>query len=268
MVFVLTGTGLLALIAGLIAIVAGLPILEFSYGNTLITAGAIGAGCGLIVVALAQILRELRRQSSTVYAPDVARADYSRSAPSRLETQSAETSFPPPPRATQLGATHDAPSRRDAVSSRNDARRARHDEGHVAEQASPSRPNTPSPRNLMFRKPAHNVTAIESDEATSSASSRASASDEASLAPAAQRVEGLWKRRRREPGSDNETSPTLDLARGDVPDASEATVLKSGTVDGLAYTLYSDGSIEAQLTEGIVRFDSIEALRAHLDRPA
>jgi len=43
------------------------------------------------------------------------------------------------------------------------------------------------------------------------------------------------------------------------------TVLKSGVVDGMAYSLYSDGSIEAQMPEGMMRFGSIDELRAHLD---
>ena len=44
------------------------------------------------------------------------------------------------------------------------------------------------------------------------------------------------------------------------------TVLKSGVVDGMAYSLYSDGSIEAQMPEGMMRFASIDELRAHLDQ--
>jgi hypothetical protein len=44
------------------------------------------------------------------------------------------------------------------------------------------------------------------------------------------------------------------------------TVLKSGIVDGMAYTLYSDGSIEAQLPQGLLRFGSISELRAHIER--
>src|SRR4029077_20604860 len=36
------------------------------------------------------------------------------------------------------------------------------------------------------------------------------------------------------------------------------TVLKSGVVDGMAYSLYSDGSIEAQMPEGMTRFASID----------
>jgi hypothetical protein len=42
------------------------------------------------------------------------------------------------------------------------------------------------------------------------------------------------------------------------------TVLKSGVIEGMAYTLYSDGSIEAELAQGSMRFDSIPALRAYL----
>ncbi len=45
-----------------------------------------------------------------------------------------------------------------------------------------------------------------------------------------------------------------------------ATVLKSGVVDGMAYTLYTDGSIEAELAQGVVRFGSIEELRNHLEK--
>jgi hypothetical protein len=42
-------------------------------------------------------------------------------------------------------------------------------------------------------------------------------------------------------------------------------ILKSGVVDGMAYTLYVDGSIEAQLPQGTVRFGSIAELRAHIE---
>jgi hypothetical protein len=44
------------------------------------------------------------------------------------------------------------------------------------------------------------------------------------------------------------------------------SVLRSGVVDGMAYTLYSDGSIEAQLPQGTLRFGSINELRQHLDQ--
>jgi len=49
-------------------------------------------------------------------------------------------------------------------------------------------------------------------------------------------------------------------------DRQTVTVLKSGVVDGMAYSLYSDGSIEAELPEGTMRFGSIDELRTHLDQ--
>ena len=48
--------------------------------------------------------------------------------------------------------------------------------------------------------------------------------------------------------------------------AEPLSVLKSGIVDGMAYTLYSDGSIEAQLPQGVLRFGSISELRAHIEQ--
>lgn len=48
-------------------------------------------------------------------------------------------------------------------------------------------------------------------------------------------------------------------------DMGPPAILKSGVVDGMAYTLYADGSIEAQLPQGTVRFGSIAELRAHIE---
>ena len=45
-----------------------------------------------------------------------------------------------------------------------------------------------------------------------------------------------------------------------------ANILKSGVIDGMAYTLYVDGSIEAELPQGTVRFASVDALRVHLEK--
>ena len=44
----------------------------------------------------------------------------------------------------------------------------------------------------------------------------------------------------------------------------EVEIFKSGVIDGMAYTLYTDGSIEAELAHGTVKFASIEELRAYL----
>jgi hypothetical protein len=61
--------------------------------------------------------------------------------------------------------------------------------------------------------------------------------------------------------------PSLfDTPSAFAPDESRPpAILKSGVVDGMAYTLYADGSIEAQLPQGTVRFGSIAELRSHIE---
>ncbi len=49
-----------------------------------------------------------------------------------------------------------------------------------------------------------------------------------------------------------------------VPAAPSVTVLKSGTIGGMSYKLYSDGSIEADLPDGTLRFASLQELRDHV----
>jgi hypothetical protein len=52
--------------------------------------------------------------------------------------------------------------------------------------------------------------------------------------------------------------------RGEPEKPRAAAILKSGVVDGMGYTLYVDGSIEAELPQGTLRFASINELRSHL----
>jgi hypothetical protein len=61
---------------------------------------------------------------------------------------------------------------------------------------------------------------------------------------------------------EREEAPAAVLATHETRTAS---ILKSGVIDGMAYTLYTDGSIEAQLAQGTMRFGSIDALREHLE---
>jgi hypothetical protein len=50
-----------------------------------------------------------------------------------------------------------------------------------------------------------------------------------------------------------------------LPEEAPVAILKSGVVDGMGYTLYVDGSIEAELPDGTLRFASINELRKHLE---
>lgn len=62
-----------------------------------------------------------------------------------------------------------------------------------------------------------------------------------------------------------EPAPSPRPAAAPRPPAA-VSILKSGVVEGMAYTLYSDGSIEAQLPGGTLRFDSITELRNHIEQ--
>jgi hypothetical protein len=44
-----------------------------------------------------------------------------------------------------------------------------------------------------------------------------------------------------------------------------AAILKSGVVNGMAYTIYATGAVEAELPQGTVKFSSIAELRAHIE---
>src|ERR1700712_5262122 len=52
--------GIAVLAAGLLAVAFGIPVKEFSFGNTLILAGAAAACTGVIMLGLAVVVRELQ----------------------------------------------------------------------------------------------------------------------------------------------------------------------------------------------------------------
>jgi len=63
--------------------------------------------------------------------------------------------------------------------------------------------------------------------------------------------------------------PAVNAREPMAPPANEPrpiAILKSGVIDGMAYTLYTDGSIEAELPQGTMRFASIDELRSHLEK--
>jgi len=62
------------------------------------------------------------------------------------------------------------------------------------------------------------------------------------------------------PSAGNGAAPQQRL---EVP-AGGVAVYKSGVIDGMAYTLYTDGSIEAELPRGRIRFASVDALQNYL----
>jgi hypothetical protein len=63
------------------------------------------------------------------------------------------------------------------------------------------------------------------------------------------------------------TQPPHGRASEAEPEAAPTSaVVRSGIIGGMAYTLYADGSIEAELPMGTMRFASLDELRAHVSR--
>jgi hypothetical protein len=91
--------------------------------------------------------------------------------------------------------------------------------------------------------------------------------------PHAEPFDAMWPKRRApadQPKPDEvarQAPPSSPAGEPRAPEreARSVAILKSGVVDGMAYTLYADGSIEAQLPHGTVRFGSIAELRAHIE---
>ena len=61
MMVVLLVAGIGLLLAGLVAIGFGIPINEFSFGNTLIVAGTVAACTGMLLLGLWMAVRELKK---------------------------------------------------------------------------------------------------------------------------------------------------------------------------------------------------------------
>ncbi|KRQ95100.1 hypothetical protein [Bradyrhizobium valentinum] len=284
-VMLIAGIGLV--LAGLLAIGSGIPIKEFSTGNTLIIAGVIGVCSGAIMLALWMTVRELkniaRRLGTGVLE---ARSDVTmrQALPvaSPRDSASIGGGFPA---AEQPGGPMAAPP-----PWQNEAVLRDHPvpEPMFPEDAAPPPPPSASKpkRNLLFSSTSRKERERAQARAGEPLPPDLLSSDLRSKPPAVPPVESAeppppsfedtWpKADRAKPGETplqrrgGRTPPSLTETNGG-PARSEdqpaVTVLKSGVVDGMAYSLYSDGSIEAQMPEGMMRFASIDELRAHLDQ--
>jgi hypothetical protein len=287
MMIVMLVAGIGLVLAGLLAIGFGIPIKEFSTGNTLIVTGVMGVCTGAIMFALWIAVRELRNIARRL-GPGAPQARGE--ATIRHVLPPGESVFPSgwdQPVAPQAGSAPSAPPPpwQDEVVLRDHPI----PEPMFPEDTAPPPPPTPKQkRNLLFsstsRKERERGQARANEPLPPDLSSDLGPIPPATppgtepAEPQPPSFEDAWPRpdrtkpgeipppRRglRTPLALDETSATP--ARNE--DQPAVTILKSGIVDGMAYSLYSDGSIEAQMPEGMMRFASIDELRAHLDQRA
>jgi hypothetical protein len=311
---VLYAVGAFAALAGVVLIGFGIPVNEFSFGNTLIVSGVTSLMGGLIVASLGVVVAQLQRfaeaqvSRTTVRPPrpldnmfgtsrDMAGAPRDMTG---VQFPAKPTSAPAAsfPFETRLGASvpGDSPADESPVHSfapvlRNPEESDVADEDDVS--LSPRQPTAAG----GYDMPSGHEHDVPSRHEPEMPFDRESAVTERRSEPA---LEAGWRPTTRPPQPRQphttyfdamwpaETKPAKDAEQPDeryafpaadatpqpepaaaIPEENEpvsVAILKSGVVDGMGYTLYVDGSIEAELPQGTLRFASINELRSHLEK--
>jgi hypothetical protein len=287
----IAGIGLL--LAGLLTLGFGI-LIDLSLGNTLILAGSIVACTGLMLLGLWMVIRELKNIARQLGA----------GIPSMSAAVSGATARDLTPEKDDFLFGQDQPAPENSGPSEPSSappwlqESAGRDRGRGEAPAAPE-PAEPAPavkpkRNLLFSSSSR-----KERERAEARAAEPSAIDVRTLpaapppapepsAPPPATFDDAWPQSERSRGTDvppqrrsvRTPSTFTEANPGAVPtdrfppairaprneEQPPVTVLKSGVVDGMAYSLYSDGSIEAQMPEGMMRFASIDELRSHLDQ--
>jgi hypothetical protein len=268
MPLILLVLGLVIAVVGAAMVAYGIPINEFSFGNTLIVAGTVALVGGLILIGVASAARQLRRIADNL---DMQPMSWSLDAPTATARPTASAAPPAVPLKPE-----NPPAKAEPAEVRPPERVVpAAAEPPPAAESPPA--DTPPPRGLFRRWFGRGRE--DADPAVESPVPEAkpvAPEPRVDLAPLAQlpepepapapRVPPVAKPERpmrpvRPPGE--APRPLTPPARASAP---AATVFKSGVIDGMAYTLYTDGSIEAELPQGKVRFGTVEELQGYLLR--
>jgi len=328
---ILYGVGALALMVGAVMIGIGIPVNEFSFGNTMILAGTTSMVGGLVVAALGAVVAQLQRLSDALGAPVRAsrpvEAFEPAPSPRAAAVPAARVPFPsrPKPKSDlaprelapepRFDAPSVAPVNFDAPPPGSDAmakdappmlRNPFREPEEAATSATPATPATSAtpaePEPDFFDRPAaasHDDAVPEPEKAPRDEEWRLPPLPEPPAAePKKSYFDAMWPAKpakRSEPvRPDVPPAPPVETAEAAVephpepladrqaelhdepappeaaaePERRNVEILKSGVVDGMSYTLYVDGSIEAELPQGTLHFASINDLRDHLERNA
>ncbi len=276
--------------AGLALVASGVSIQQHTFDASNVTPGTIAVIGGAILIGLAFVVRALLRVERALMARPVPRpmrpgetagVGVTTAPPS----EQARVPFPakpvPPPqpataegatlevfRHSASGATEETPvvEQDDAALSPNGSIRSDEDNRGVHHGVAARGNGAAAPQVAGSGRPVRRV------------QTQAKGSIFDSLWPKAQRAVSEAKAAPPAPATpppvpaSQQTEPASEPAQPSKPAAASrpppaaVSILKSGVVEGMAYTLYSDGSIEAQLPGGTLRFGSITELRNHIEQ--
>lgn len=316
--------GAIAFIGGAAMAGFGIPVSEFSFGNTLINSGVTTAVGGLVLIGLGAVVSKLQQIADglgtqapvrsgrplEIYETDPGSPLAPGAAPSRIP-------FPPKPK-PEAGAreplpleprvstpapfeplSEEGPAPSFAPTLRNPDEPPMTVEDEVS--LSPQHPMAPAAGAADLGEPARPMPPLDMDRPETAETRQEPSFDDGwrsppplpePSTPAQSRQHGsyfdtMWPPETRtakalaedgaKPEPEFELPPPKEAAGpiGEPPEAPVSppaeepravAVLKSGVVDGMGYTLYVDGSIEAELPQGTLRFASINELRSHLEK--
>ncbi len=250
MPILLFGIGAFALFAGLAMVGFGIPINEFSFGNTLISAGTTAVVGGLIIIGLGVLAGQLRRVAEALSVQSPARFGqpmeaFENPAGARSTIPQGRVPFPPRPKSESDLASHVAA--------------AGPDDDQPAQTFVPT-----------LRNPDERSVTVEDDVSLSPHQPGAPASP-AAASPFGSNGSGIGDKSRESMAGWR--SPPPPVLSGPPPQARplhtanfDAMWPAEGKLPKMGYTLYVDGSIEAELPQGTLHFASINELRNHLGK--
>jgi len=337
---ILLPLGVISAVAGLVLIGFGVPIKEFTLGNTLIIAGTTAFTGGLVVVGLAAAVRQLNRIANALASRPPVAARPARPPEPEAPPVAARAAPPPapqrgrapPPKPPEPPVQHEPPPVYAPIPSVAPPPAPPPEEmpavvrprpnvfslgRGAAEAPAPAEPDLQMPQ-VVTRGPAtrpaptaeaapepkfapteapswvvNNGGALQQPPLTAPADMRPAPEPKPAERPArTSPFDAVWPARARpskaataEAPRPAEAEPAAALDPREAAAAAEerrelarvsaeprqaeprqVSILKSGVIDGMAYTLYTDGSIEAQLPQGTMRFASIEELRVYLEQ--
>lgn len=252
----LVALGFLLALAGLVIMALGVAIFVSSFGNTLIATGAVSLSGGIVIIAVALVLKELRELSG------------------RLDAVLAAGPLPVS-RAPAFPAAERAP---DFIEDEDDVVEEDDMEAELPAEpparAFPPPPSFPRPRGAErpaapppFEPPAPLPEALKRGRVLGRAPEGESFASRMRPLDAPVPEANAPEPAERAPLPPRAFTPPMRQPEPSAPPAApEPSVLKSGIVGGMAYTLYSDGSIQAELPDGTLRFGSLQELRDHVAR--
>jgi hypothetical protein len=287
---VLLAAGVGVCVVGLLAIGFGIPISDTSFGNALLIAGVVILCTGVVLLGMWFVARELSNAAKLVAAQlGAAPGPIAASRPAAPANPFAAAVGGPvaDDGADHAGASASPPPWADEIASRGKPRPSTPEIPPIEPVEAPLPPvsNRPQRRNLLFATKRRDKAELEPTPPlpTPALEAQPKVSFENAW-PNPSRTNGGWDRggpsnepadaANHEADADHSTAapdeppPPAEAAAQDVSDLPPGvTVVRSGTVDDMAYTYYSDGSIEAQLAgESPIRFASLDALRTYVEQ--